>query len=272
MWVVRDLSGGPKPSPIELFYNGNDDADSSTKRYKGSLVKICDWDNATGIFCTHAEETTTYEGIIGILAEEQGAADDNYMAEDASYGMRVRKITPTLPSSIIRAEYAQKDPSGSSILDTGASVAAAGATFTTAAMTADDQMIGGWIYFVTGANAGYLHYVKDSASGNDITFATAVANAVVSGDTFICINPPMTLWLDLCDHAVHIESEVDDGSRNFAIVGLMTYFTDDGHEFQRLDRNLHDGLKLSKPRFYHDFLMGGSATIGSVWRDTVLRA
>ena len=43
MQVVRDLAGGSKPSPIEVFYNGEDDADATTLRYKGSLCKLMDW-------------------------------------------------------------------------------------------------------------------------------------------------------------------------------------------------------------------------------------
>jgi len=32
MRVVRDLIGGSKPAPIDIFYNGDCDIDSTTKR------------------------------------------------------------------------------------------------------------------------------------------------------------------------------------------------------------------------------------------------
>ena len=67
MQVVRDLAGGHAPMPIELFYNQQDDADASETRYAGSLVKIMDCDNANGMQCCWAGESTAYESIIGIL-------------------------------------------------------------------------------------------------------------------------------------------------------------------------------------------------------------
>lgn len=269
MQIVRDLAGGGRPSPIELFYNGEDDADATTLRYKGSLVKLADWNNANGIFCTHASESTAYENLIGILAEEQGTSD-NYLANDASYGMRTKKIEPLLPTSIIRGEYAQTDPAGTSILDTSATATAASTTFTVTITTAD-LMIGGWIYFTNGSNANYLHYITDNST-TTATFATAVTYAVVAADDWICILPPNTLWMDFDSHDVNIVSEVDDGSRTVPVVGLMTYITDVGIPFQRLDRDKHDGLKLVKPRFYHDFVFAGSTTLNNVWTGTVIRA
>jgi len=268
MWVVRDLSGGPKPSPLNLFYNGDYEIDSTTKRYKGSLVKVTDTANAEGMFLTWAGDSTQYQSIFGILEEEQGITG-NYLPSDALYGMKTRKITPILPSSIVRGEYAQTDPSGTAILDNGCVIAAASATVALTLTASATHFAGGWFYFVTGANAGYLHYIEQNTT-SAATLGTACVNAVATGDTYIAIAPANCTHMDLCAHEVCLKSEVLYGSRLFRVLGLMHYLTDDGIPFQRLDRDKHDGLKLRNPRFYHDFIVGGSATVGSVWRDVIV--
>ena len=48
MRAIKDLMSGQKPTLIDLPYNGTVNADSVTKRYKGSLVKHTDFDNADG--------------------------------------------------------------------------------------------------------------------------------------------------------------------------------------------------------------------------------
>ena len=122
MQVVRDLTGGHAPMPIELFYNQQDDADASETRYAGSLVKLMDWDNANGIQCCWAGESTVYENMIGILAEPPGT--DGYLLNDGTYGAQTKKIIPILPSSIIRAEYSRTDPAGTTNLESTATAAA----------------------------------------------------------------------------------------------------------------------------------------------------
>ena len=274
MQIVRDLAGGAKPPAIEVFYNAQSDADASETKYKGSLCKVMDWDSAVGIQVTHMAEATANESVFGILEEEVSGAS-GYLLNDTSYGAVVRKVTPLLPTSIVRAEYSQKDAAGTANTESTCTGSAAGTTITgtTTDIDTDDLMIGGWLYFLTGANAGYLHYCTDSAdSGETITIATALAGTLAATDTFLAICPPMTLWLLYDATATGIKSTIDDGARTMPVMGLMHYIKAPGIPFQRLDRNLHDGLKIDNARFYHDFIIGGSATLGNVWRDTIVRA
>ena len=269
MQVVRDLAGGQKPGTLSLFYNGTYNADSVTKRYKGSLVKVMDWDAAAGIQLTWAGTTVAMEGMFGVLEEEQGITG-NYQLNSTTYGARTRKVTPILASSIVRAEYARKDPAGTAITESTSTGSKAGTTITgtTTDIDVDDKMIGGWVYFLSGDNDGYLHYITDSTnSGETMTISTALTGALVSADTFLCIAPPMTNFLAVDDHYVNLKSTMDDGARTLPVLGLMTYIDAVGMSFQPLMRNKHDGLKIKNARFYHEFLLGGSATLGNVFRD-----
>jgi len=277
MEIIRDLAGGGRPSPINVFYNTDDDADSATTRYKGSLCKLMDWNNAAGIQFTWAGESVTYENIAGILAEEVGANasthnDDNgYLLNDASYGASTKKVYPLLPTSVVRAEYSQTDPAGTSNLDTNMT----GTTTTITAgdgITTNDLMIGGWLYFTNGTCQNQLHYITDSASANTLTLATSIAGTNAATDDIVVVNPPHTLWMALDATYTNILSEVDDGSRTLPVVGLGTFISAPGIPYQRLDRDKHDGLSIANARFYHEFVIGGSATLGNVWRDTVVRA
>ena len=269
VWAVKDLAGGPKPSPIDLYYNGEDAADSTTLRYKGSLVKIADGNNAAGRFLTWAGTATLYENLFGILEEEQGTSG-NYMPSDTLYGMVTKKITPLLPTTIVRGEYARTDPAGGTIFDTGATASAAATTFTVTMTAGAADLAGGWIWCYNGANAGYLHYVEQNTT-TAATFGTATVGAVASGNEFLVIQPPQCFWMKMDDHEVNLESSVLLSERTLPVVGLMHYLSDDGIPFQKLDRAKHDGLKLNNPRFYHDFVIGGSASIGNVWRDVPVR-
>lgn len=274
MESVKDLFSGQKPAPIELFYNGTTDADSVTKRYKGSLVKVANWENANGAFLTWAGDTTAYENIFGILEEEQGITT-NYLPNDVTYGMRKRKVTPTSSSTIVRAEYSQNDPAGTTNLATGASGTAAATTLTSGENSSDTYTnIGAWVYFTNGANANYLHYIESHTNASPMvyTLGSALVGAVVAADDFIFILPPMTGYLDLCAHLVTIVSKELVSARTVPVLGLMTYITDVGIPFQPLDRNKHDGLKLKNPRFYHDFLLSGSVTLTNVFTNGIIRA
>ena len=264
MKVVKDLAGGPKPPPLDLLYNGDLAVDSVTKRYKGSLVKLMDVDDIdNGVFCTFAGLTTACENIIGILAEDQGTTG-NYLPNDASYGMRSRKITPIVPSSIIRAEYAQNDAAGSSNLDTGATASASSTDFTIAITTAD-TLIGGWIYMTNGSEEGYLHYIEDNTTLKAV-LSTATTGAVASGDDFIVIRPPYEKAFLFDDTFTGLKSEVDDGNLAYAnVTGLQTWVKDISTPMEPLDRDKHDGKKLKAPTFYHDFILNGTATIPNVW-------
>lgn len=261
MIVIKDLIGGSKPQPIELPYNGDIEIDSTTLRYKGSLVKLHDIDDFDeGVFCTWAGDSTAMENIIGVLEEEQPITG-NYLMTDATYGFRYRKITPIFPSTVLEAEYARKDPAGTAICDTTAAASAAGTTFTITAT--EDKMNGGWIYFLTGANKDYLHYVVNGTSTTSLTLATATKHATAIGDTFLVIHPPMANLIDFDAHLVNLLSDPQDGGH--IIQGLNTWVTAPGLAKTRLARNTHDGLKVSNARFYHQFTLPGNATLPNVW-------
>jgi hypothetical protein len=230
-----------------------------------------DWNNANGIQVCWAGESTAYENIVGILAEPPGT--DGYLLNDGTEAAVVKKIVPLLPTSIVRAEYARTDPAGTSNLDTNFTGTAASTTLTAGdGITTNDLMIGGWVYYTNGTNQNYLHYVDDSAAANTLTLRTAQVGATAATDDLIIVNPPNTLWMALDAQYVHILSEVDDGARTLPVIGLMTYISAPGIPYQRLDPSIHDGLVIANARFYHEFLIGGSATLGNVWRDTVVRA
>jgi hypothetical protein len=259
MEIVRDLLGGAgKPPALELPYNGDLAADSTTTRHKGSLVKLMDFDDVDhGAFLTFAGLATAMENVFGILEEEHGTSG-NYLPDDAAYGVQRRKITPIFPSSVIRAEYVQADRLSAANYDTGATGTAASTTLTITITTAD-YMIGGWVYFLTGANAGYLHYITNNDT-TTATFATALNYNVVSGDTFLVISPPCERLIDFNATFTDIKSEIDDGSRANVIVGLDHYVTAKGIGLTKLDRNHHDGVKIANARFYHDFLIPNTIT------------
>ncbi len=273
MYVIKDLTGGPKPEAMEMFYNGTVAADSVTKRYKGSLVKVMDHDTAAGRQLTWAGGTTLYESLFGILEEEQGITG-NYEMNDADFGARTRMVMPVLPSTMVRAEYAQNDSAGSDMTYTGGTISAGGKTFTTTAteIDANDLLIGGWMYFINGANAGYLHYIIDAATTTDIVFSTAVVNSVVGADNQIVVLSPHTYKMQLDDHEVNIVSNPNATDQTFPMVGIKTWFTDMSNGLTMLKRSEHDGLKLKNPRFYHDFMFGGKSATGSIFRDTIVIA
>ncbi len=255
MKVIFDLLSGGNPAPIDLWYNGDLAADSTTKRYKGSLVKLMDYDDIDhGKFFTFAGLTTAMENVAGILEEEQPTSG-NYLPDDGTYSVVYRKITPIFPSSVIEAEYASADAAGTANTDTSATGSAASATFTITITTAD-TLIGGWIYFLTGANAGYLHYVTN----NDTTTATlspALNFAVVATDTFLVINPPCVDKFLLDATYTGIKSEIDDNVRTFPVNGLSTWVEATNLGKTKLDFAKHAGLKLSGAKFYHQFTFPG---------------
>ena len=249
MFIVRDLSGAIAPVPIEVYYNGDLAVDSVTKRYAGSLVKIMDIaDLDEGLFYTWAGLATAMKNVCGILAEEQGTSG-NYMPNDATYGMTLKKMYPLLSTSIVRAEYSRADAAGGVNYDTTATCAAASEEFTITIATAD-ILIGGWIYMLNGSEGGYLHYIDD----NETTYAelaTAANNAVVAADDFLVIEPAACCLLDFDATYTGIKSEVS--TKGDEVVGLMHYISAPGLDFQRLDRNKHDNLYIPNARFYHDF-------------------
>ena len=263
MRAIRDLTGNQPPVPLDLPYNGDLTVDSVTTRYKGSLVKVMDYDSiANGLFLTFAGLTTAMENIFGILEEEQPTSG-NYLPNDTTYGMTRRKITPILPSTIIRAEYGQTDAAGTDTYDTGATGSAATTTFTISVTTAD-TFIGGWIYMLNGSEANYLHYVTDNSTAA-LTLATALNYTVASGDDFLVIQPATCRRCDFDATYTGIVSEVDDGSKTDPIVGLDHWITAPGLPMEKLDRDKHDNLYIPHARFYHDFLLPGDQTYTNVF-------
>ena len=256
MQVVRDLIGGSSPMPIEMFYNGDLAVDSVTKRYKGSVAKLMDFnDNDHGGFATYGLLATAMENVVGILEEDQGVTG-NYLADDASYGMQVRKITPCFPSTVVRAEYAQAGPDGTALYDTGATLAAGGTAFTLDCGADEDEWGGAWIYMINGAAAGELHYLTGGVDNTSVTFATASTGAIVGTDDFLVIGKANCREV-LFDAATGtcLTSELDYDLHVHRVVGIMHYISAPGIPLQRLDRDKHDGLVIANARFYHDFTL-----------------
>jgi hypothetical protein len=254
MEIVRDLLGGAgKPPTLDLFYNGDLAADSVTQRHKGSLVKYMDIDDVdNGAFMTFAGVATAMENVFGILEEDQGLTE-NYLPNDTTYGMQRKRITPIFPSSIIRAEYVQADKLAAANYDTAATCTKDAAAFTVTITTAD-YMIGGWIYMLNGAHAGYLHYITNNST-TVATLATASVHAIVATDDFLVISPPQERLLDFNATYTDIKSAIADTSRGDAVIGLDTLIKTPGLPLQRLDRDKHDGLKIPNAQFFHDFII-----------------
>ena len=268
MRVIRDMAIGQAPSPFDIVFNASLAADAGAGAYRGGLVKIMDFDDVDhGVFVCPAALATATENIIGILEEEvANETGAGYLLDDAAYGFVRRKITPIFPTTVIRAEYVQADAAGTANYDTGATGAAASATFTCAAVGTDDYCIGGWVYFLNGANAGYLHYVTDSdGTAETLTLATALVNAVVATDDWLFINPPLCRAIDFNATYTDIKSEVDDGSWADAIQGIEYWIQAPGVGLTKLDRDKHDGLKIDNAKFFHDFTIPSSAAGQNVW-------
>jgi len=262
MIIVKDLIGGNKPEPILIHYNGTLDADSVTLRYAGSFVKLMDIDDVdNGWFFTFGGLVTALENTVGILAEEQEITL-NYLPNSATAGMSTRLMYPIFPSTVLRAEYTRTDAAGTANTDTGASASAAGTTFTAAATGTADYTIGGWIYMVTGAAAGELHYVTDDNGSGAVT-TSAWTNAVVAADTFLFIWPSCSNHVRWNATYTGFISEIDSSACVKNIQGIMTHIQSPGIPLQPLDKDLHDGLVISNARFFHDFIFCGATDAAS---------
>lgn len=258
MRVVKDLLAGCVPATMDLFYNAALAADGGTLIYKGSLAKVMDVaDVDHGRFVTFGGNATAELNAIGILEEEVPAASGNgYLPDSGTYGMIRRKITPIFPSTLIRAEYMRADEAGTANYET-LSASVAGTTLTGSAVTTDDLLIGGWVYFYTGNNAGRLHYITNSANASAaITIATATAHAVLATDRVLVILPAMVNKLDLNATYTGIKSDTDDGNWDVNVVGLNHWVSAPGVRMQPLNRNIHDGTNIGpNARFFHDFTL-----------------
>jgi len=266
MKVVRDLIGGTMPSTIEVPYNGDLAADSVTKRYAGSIVKVMDFDDIDhGLFYTWGGLATIGENVCGILEEEQGTSG-NYLPDDATYELQFRKMTPCFPSTIVEAEYAQSDAAGTSNLDTNVTGAAAGTTLTHGdGLTATGDMEGGWVYFTNGSCANYLFYVYASDGGAETLTISALPAAVAAADDFVVILPPAAQKCLFDATYTGIISELTYGSHTHPILGISTWISAPGIPKQRLSRAKHNGLYIPGARFYHQFTFAGSNTQPNAW-------
>jgi len=265
MQIVRDLFHGMAPIPIEVVFNPDTDADGSNTGYKGQLVKITDYDDIDhGTWVTLATEATALENLCGILAEDISSGGSCYMLDSSSGDFVRKKIFPILPTTVIRAEYGRKDAAGTATTDTGIYTSSAGTTLTNPSMTAADDFIGGWIYWLTGNNANYLHYVSDNGSSTSSTLATATANAGASGDTCLVVAPPLTRALDFDATYTGLKSEIVAGSRSETVQGIDYYIEAPGVNFQKLTRDL-DGMYIPNARFFHDFVIPGAAAGANAW-------
>jgi len=258
MHVIRDLVGGGKPATLEVLYNGSLAADSVTKRYKGSLVKFMDMDDIdNGAFFTFAGLATVMENFAGILEEEQGITG-NYLPNDGTKAAKYRKMTPCFPSTVIEAEYGQTDAAGTATYDTGATCAKDAAAFTITCTT--DTMIGGWIYMLNGAAAGFLSYC-DNSSTTVVTTRSNFPQAVVAADDFLVVCPPHARALDFNATFTGLISEVAGSSWSDEVMGLSTWIEAPGIAKTRLDPEKHDGLVISNARFYHQFTIPSFAIV-----------
>ncbi len=269
MRIVRDLFGNTAPIPLDVVFNADTDADGNSACYKGQFVKITDFDDIDqGTFITKASETTAMENWCGILAEDLPASADTYLLDSSTGDFVRKKIFPISNHTIIRGEYSQKDAAGSSNTDTGIYTASASTTGVCPTMTTADTMIGGWIYFLTGNNANYLHYVTDNTTGEACTFGTATKNAGASGDTCLVIQPPMTRRFLLDATYSGLKSEIVPGSLTTDAQGLDYYVEAPGLAHQKLTRDL-DGLYIPNARFFHDFFLPGAVVGESAWTNGV---
>ena len=254
MRIIRDMCSGIVPAPFDVIYNTNCDGSGTTARYKGSLVKAQDHnDEDLGRFFTHAGETTAMENVCGIL-EEDVAVSATYVLNVASgSGNWVRKMmSPVLPSTILEAEYMQTDEAGADNRDTAYVGAAAATSLTIPSCGTADILIGGWIYFLTGSNANYLHYIRDNNNTTGATLRTALVNAVATGDYCLVILPPLAIFVDFNATYTGIKSECVEASTTDEICGIETFISAPGIAKRKLAQDL-DGLKISNARFFHQF-------------------
>lgn len=255
MKVLFDMLSGVKPRPIDMIYNGSLAVDNATKRYSGSIAKMMDYDDQDhGRFITFGGLTTIGERPCGILEEETSA---EFLLDDADYGPLYRKITPCLPSTVVEAEYARKDRAGTSNLDTNFTGSTTSITCGDS-ITVDDVLIGGWLYFTNGLAANQLHYITDSTTAGIIVVATSVAAVIAAADDLIVILPPMTSKFLFDATYTGIKSDCDDATWSHPAQGISTWIEAPGIPKQKLDRNLHDGLKIPNARFYHQFTFCGT--------------
>jgi hypothetical protein len=261
MRFFYDMAGA-EPIIKDLIFNEELASNGDTKVYDGALVKLVDYDDVDhGKFICLADNATVNENVVGIICEEVAASGDTYLPDAAAAtGTWARKKVLVNPNAVYLAEYVRKDRAGTENRDTGYVFAAAGTASTTSPNTgAADELNGGWIYFDTGANAGYLHYILDSANATTngvATLRTAVVNAVASGDYELVVMPALGYKFDLNATCTDLKSEVITGSLLDYHKGIDFWIKAPGVPFQKLDATKHDALKIDNARLYHELKIG----------------
>jgi hypothetical protein len=265
MQVVRDLFHMAAPIPVDLYFSTDVSGAGGGVGYKGQLCKMVDGNDLDeGRFIVPSTVATSLENLVGLLAEDVAAAT-TYSLDGATGDPVRKKIIPISNTTLLRAEYGRVDAAGTASTDTGASGSAASTTFTPAAITTADLLIGGWIYFITGANAGYLHHVENNSTST-VTFSTALNFAAVAGDTFLVIQPPFCSVVDFDATYTGLNSEIDDGSTTDVVAGFDHWVTAPGIPMQKLIKSKHDGLNIgTRARFFHDFTIPSASAGGNAW-------
>jgi len=263
---------GSEPVIKDLIFNEELAADGDTKVYDGAFVKLTDFDDIDhGRFICLADNATIGENVVGIICEEVAASGDTYLPDTAAAtGTFARKKILVNPHAVYCLEYVQSDRAGTDNTDTGLVIAAAGTASTTSPNPGTaDSLNGGWIYFVDGSNAGYLHYILDSAAATSngiATLRTAVTNAVAVTDKVLIIEPAFDYSFDLNATYTDIKSEAILATRDNRFKGIDFWMKAPGFPMQKLDPTKHDGIKIDKARFFHECAMstpyfGGSHTL-----------
>jgi len=165
-------------------------------------------------------------------------------------------MAPCGPTTVVEAEYVQADAAGTDNTRTGITGAAAATSITVASSIGTaDVLIGAWIYFLTGANANYLHFIRDNGSTTAITLRTALVNAVTATDTFLLIMPPMAPTVDFNATYTDIKSEYVKASMTDEIGGIDYFISAPGIRKTKLTQTAHDGKSIRLARFYHQFVL-----------------
>ncbi len=259
---------GAEPIVKDLYFNNDVAAVGDAKVYDGSFVKLQDYDDLDHGRMIHSMDgATIYENQIGIICEEVAASGDTYLLDTVSAtGTAQRKKILVNPFAVYLCEYVRKDRAGTDNTDTGFAFTAATTVSTTSPdNNSNDDQIGSWIYFLDGANKGYLHSILDSADSATAGVAilrTAIANTVVSADTELLIECPFAYEFDLNATITDFKSEWVQASKADRFKGLDHWISAPGVPFQKLNQSKHDGLKIDGARFYHEVALANSYFAG----------
>ncbi len=262
----RDLAGSD-PLIMDLPFNYAKAADGDTIAYEGAFVKLMQVDDIANGIHVGLETTTVNENFVGILMEGVAASGATFLLNTASVtGTWTRKKVLVNPHATYLVEYTKTDVAGSNTTDDGFVAAAAGTLTTTCpAIGTADVLIGGWLYFIDGSNASYLHNILDNSTTQVTVFRTAMRNAVAVGDTALVIMPPMRWWFDLSATFTSFKSEAIIGTATNKFQGIDYWFKSPGWPFQKLNPLNHDGLQITNARFFHEVTHSGEATTGSIF-------